>query len=133
MDDFVSYRIIIYPYPKWCLKVKYSLIQVCNKHWDKYIRLMNLIKRIPRSINYQLFVTDTQLFFILGYLTVLLWAERYKGLESDPFKSPPAQQHFATVLDFHLIKKPFLLKWLSHNVNRSFRSKYFFRMPIIPF
>ena len=24
-----------------------------------------------------------------------------KGLESDPFKSPPAQQHFATVLDFH--------------------------------
>ena len=25
----------------------------------------------------------------------------YKGLESDPSKSPPAQQHFATVLDFH--------------------------------
>ena len=69
---------------------------------------MNLIKRIPRSINYQLSVTDTQLFFILGYLTVLLWAEKYKGLESDPSKSPPAQQHFATVLDFHWIQKPFL-------------------------
>ena len=25
----------------------------------------------------------------------------YKGLESDPSKSPLAQQHFATVLDFH--------------------------------
>ena len=33
----------------------------------------------------------------------------YKGLESDPSKSPPAQQHFATVLDFQWIQKPFLL------------------------
>ena len=32
-----------------------------------------------------------------------------KGLESDPSKSPPAQQHFATVLDFHWIQKHFLL------------------------
>ena len=32
-----------------------------------------------------------------------------KGLEPDPSKSPPAQQHFATVLDFHWIQKPFLL------------------------
>ena len=34
---------------------------------------------------------------------------QYKGLESDPSMSPPAQQHFATVLDFHWIQKPFLL------------------------
>ena len=31
----------------------------------------------------------------------LLEGKIYKGLESDPSKSPPAQQHFATVLDFH--------------------------------
>ena len=39
----------------------------------------------------------------------LKWKQPNKGLESDPSKSPPAQLHFATVLDFHWIKKPFLL------------------------
>ena len=33
-----------------------------------------------------------------------MWNDN-KGLESDLSKSPPAQQHFATVLDFHWIKK----------------------------
>ena len=42
-----------------------------------------------------------------------LWAltqqNSWKGLKSDPSKSPPAQQHFATVLDFHWIQKTFLI------------------------
>ena len=39
----------------------------------------------------------------------LKWKQPNKGLESDPSKSPPAQQHFASVLDFHWIQKHFLL------------------------
>ena len=32
----------------------------------------------------------------------------YKGLESVPFNSPPAQEYFTTILDFHWIQTYFL-------------------------
>ena len=31
-----------------------------------------------------------------------------KGLESDPSNSPPAQEHFTTILNFHCIQSYFL-------------------------
>ena len=49
---------------------------------------------------------STDITYILSETQML--KNHYKALESDPFKSPPAQQHFATVLDFDWIQKTFL-------------------------